>query len=259
MFRSSNPAFNPKVFENARSFGMGQSMTIQGTVNKTFISLFLLVVSASWIWAKVMQPVQSYNGYHEGVATASPNIGGFLILGFVGSIIAWLVTMFKKEWSGYSVPVYALFEGILIGSISAMFEARYPGIVIQAVGLTFGTMFCLLMLYKTGVIKVTQKFRMGVSAAVGAIFLVYMVSWIMSMFGTSIPLIHGNGLVGIGFSLVVITIAALTLVLDFDFIDRASTMGLPKYMEWYAAFGLMVSLIWLYLEFLRLLSKLNRR
>jgi uncharacterized YccA/Bax inhibitor family protein len=158
-----------------------------------------------------------------------------------------------------TAPIYAVLEGLFLGGISAIFEMSYPGIVIQAVALTFGTLFCLLAAYKSRLIKVTENFKLGIVAATGAICLIYLVSIIMGFFGASIPMIHSSGPLGIGFSLFVVTIAALNLVLDFDFIERGSEMGAPKYMEWYGAFGLVVTLVWLYIEILRLLSKLRRR
>ncbi|HEX9723391.1 MAG TPA: Bax inhibitor-1/YccA family protein, partial [Vicinamibacteria bacterium] len=162
-------------------------------------------------------------------------------------------------WSPVTVPIYALLEGLFLGAISSMFEQMYPGIVIQAVGLTFGTLFALLFAYKSGLIKATENFKLGVVAATGAVALIYMASIVLSFFGTSIPYIHESGTIGILFSLAVVVIAALNLVLDFDFIETGAERGAPKYMEWYGAFGLLVTLIWLYLEMLRLLSKLNSR
>jgi len=177
----------------------------------------------------------------------------------IGGLITAFVTVFKKEWSQITAPIYAVLEGLALGGISAFFNAQYDGIVIQAVALTFGTAGCLLIAYKSGVIKATENFKLGIFAATGAIGLIYLVGMIMRFFGSGIPYIHENGLIGIGFSLVVVTIAALNLVLDFDFIEKGAEQGAPKFMEWYAAFGLMVTLIWLYLEILRLLSKLNSR
>ncbi|MBF0123207.1 MAG: Bax inhibitor-1/YccA family protein, partial [Candidatus Omnitrophica bacterium] len=177
----------------------------------------------------------------------------------IGGIIFALITIFKKEWSMYTAPVYAVCEGLVLGGLSAIFEMQFPGIVMQAVALTFGTLFCLLMAYKSGLIRVTDKFRLGVVAATGAIALVYLVSWILGFFHVSVPFIQGNSIWSIGFSLVVVGIASMNLVLDFDMIDRGAEAGAPKYMEWYCAFGLMVTLIWLYMEILRLLSKLRSR
>jgi len=148
---------------------------------------------------------------------------------------------------------------LMLGGISSIFESMYPGIVIQAVALTFGTLFALLFAYKSGLIKATENFKLGVAAATGAIFMIYLATIVLGMFGVSIPFIHESGLIGIGFSLFVVTIAALNLVLDFDFIETGAETGAPKFMEWYAAFGLMVTLVWLYIEILRLLAKLRSR
>jgi uncharacterized YccA/Bax inhibitor family protein len=152
-----------------------------------------------------------------------------------------------------------LLEGLFLGGISAIFEMRYPGIVIQAVGLTFGTLAMLLLAYKSGLIKPTENFRLMIFAATGGIALLYLVSFVMNMFGSGIGFIHSNGLFGIGFSLFVVAIAALNLVLDFDFIEQSAEQGAPKYMEWYVALCLMITLVWLYLEILRLLAKLRSR
>ena len=177
----------------------------------------------------------------------------------VGFILA-LVTMFKRQWAGITSPLYAVAEGLFLGGISAIFEAQYPGIVIQAVGLTLGTLTSLLFLYKTGIIKPTENFRLMIVSATMGIGLLYLVSFLMNMFGSAgIGFIHSNGIFGIGFSLAVVAIAALNLVLDFDFIEQGSEVGAPKYMEWFGAFSLMVTLIWLYIEILRLLAKLRSR
>jgi uncharacterized YccA/Bax inhibitor family protein len=223
-------------------------MTLQGTVNRTGILLALVFVSASYTWSMFFS-----SGNPETVMPWA--IGGAV----VGLLLA-LVTMFKKQWSGITAPLYAIAEGLFLGAISAIFEAQYPGIVIQAVGLTLGTLASLLFLYKTGLVKPTENFRLMVTSATMGIGLLYLVSMMMNMFGSGgIGFIHSNGLFGIGFSLFVVAIAALNLVLDFDFIEQGSEMGAPKYMEWFGAFSLMVTLIWLYLEMLRLLAKLRSR
>lgn len=183
---------------------------------------------------------------------------GLMLLGGIGGFIVALITVFKAQWSPITAPIYAALQGLFLGGLSATMDAMYPGIVIQAVALTFGTMFGMLFLYRAGIIKVTEKFRSGLLAATAGIFFVYLLSWILGFFGIQMPMIHEGGLLGIGFSLFVVVIAALNLLLDFDFIHKSSGMGAPKYMEWYGAFGLMVTLVWLYIEFLRLLSKLNR-
>jgi uncharacterized YccA/Bax inhibitor family protein len=241
MMRSGNPALRGDIFRGMAVEAEGSAMTIQGTANKTLIMLLLTVISASWVWGNAQ--------------AALPFLLPAAIAGFVVAII----TIMKKEKAYITAPIYALIEGVFIGGISAIFEAQYPGIVIQAVALTFGTLFCMLMAYRTGIIRATEKFKLGVVAATGAIAVIYFISIIMGFFGARMPMIHSTGPMGIIFSLVVVTVAALNLVIDFDFIERGAEHGAPKYMEWYGAFGLMVTLIWLYLEILRLLSKLQRR
>ncbi len=250
--RSGNPALNANTFSDAalkstNDITESSTMTLAGTVNKTGILLFLVVVSASWTWNLFFQ------NNNSGVVMP------FVITGVIGGLIAALITIFKKHWSGYTSPIYALFQGLFLGGISAIYEAQFDGIVIQAVGLTLGTLSSLLLLYKTGIVKPTENFRLIVTSATMGIGLLYLVSFIMNMFGSNIGFIHSNGLFGIGFSLFVVAIAALNLVLDFDFIEQGAEQGAPKYMEWFGAFSLMVTLIWLYLEMLRLLAKLRSR
>jgi len=180
-------------------------------------------------------------------------------LGFILGLIMAFITCFKPAWSPTTAPIYCLFEGLFLGGFSAFINAAYPGIPLLAVSLTFGILFSLLMAYKSGWIQATENFKLGVVAATGGIFLVYLVSFILSFFGGGIPFIHSSGLIGIIFSFFVVGIASLNLVLDFDFIEQGSEDGAPRYMEWYAAFGLMVTLIWLYIEIVRLLVKLRSR
>ncbi len=242
MFRSGNPALKADTFTGVRTFG-GSTMTLEGSVNKTGISLVVLIATAALQWNGV---------FGEAMPVA-------MLAGLVGGFVVALVTVFKKEWSPVTTPLYAALEGLVLGGISLVFEARYPGIVMNAVGLTFGTLAALLLAYRSGLIRATENFKLGIVAATGGIALLYLVSMVMGFFGKSIPFIHGSGAIGIGFSVVVVAIAALNLVLDFDFIERGAESGAPKYMEWYAAFGLLVTLVWLYLEILRLLSKLQSR
>lgn len=246
MMRTANPALNEKVFRHAGSVGIAHGMTINGTVNKTGVMLLLLIAGAAYTWSEFM----------AGNAEAT-NL--WMMVGVFGGLIVAFVTIFKKTWAPVTAPLYAVLEGFALGGISAMLEATYEGIVIQAVALTFGTAGCLLIAYKSGVIKATENFRLGIIAATGGIMLIYLATFILGFFGIAVPYIHENGLIGIGFSLVVVVIAALNLVLDFDFIEKGAEHGAPKYMEWYAAFGLMVTLIWLYIEILRLLSKISSR
>lgn len=244
--RSGNPALSQNTFENMHV--SGEKMTLSGTVNKTAILLALMLITASWTWGQFFEGGGSQ-------AIVMP----LMLTGIVGGLIAALVTIFAKKAAPYSAPAYALFEGLAIGGLSAFFEMRFPGIVFQAVGLTFGTLFCLLAAYRSGWIKATEKFKLGVVAATGAVALIYLVDMVFMLFGKPIGFIHEGGTFGILFSAAVVTIAALNLVLDFDFIESGAKQGAPKYMEWYGAFGLLVTLVWLYMEILRLLSKLQSR
>jgi uncharacterized YccA/Bax inhibitor family protein len=254
LFKTSNPALGQNTFSDAARSQYGGSlvdaaarMTLSGTVNKTGILLLCAIATAAWTWNQFMQT-------HD-LSVAGPAV----MVGALGGLVVAMVTVFKKEWSPVTSPIYALLEGLVLGGLSAMFELRYPGIAMEAVGLTFGTLFVMLFLYKSGVIKVTQKFRMGVVAATGGIVIFYFLTWILSMLHISMfSSVFGSGPIGIGFSLLVVAIASLNLVLDFDFVEQGVAYGAPKYMEWYAAFGIMVTLVWLYLEMLRLLSKFRK-
>ena len=255
LIKTSNPALGQNTFSDfARSQHGGPlvdasaRMTLNGTINKTGILLLCAIATAAWTWSSFMQT-------HD-LSVAAPA----LAIGGIGGFIVAMVTVFKKEWSPVTAPIYALLEGLVLGGLSAVFELRYPGIAMEAVGLTFTTLFVMLFLYRSGIIKVTEKFRIGVVAATGGIFLFYMAQMLLGFF--HIPFfssVYSSGIVGIGFSLIVVGVAALNLVLDFDFVEQGVTAGVPKYMEWYAAFGILVTLVWLYLEMLRLLSKLRSR
>jgi uncharacterized YccA/Bax inhibitor family protein len=243
MLRSGNPTLTAKSFDVDRAYGQ-EAMTIEGTVNKTGLSLLILLATAAVAWNGMIP--------REVLLPA-------LFLSLIGGFVVALVTTFKPVAAPFTTPLYAALEGVVLGSISTFYEARYPGIVINAVGLTFGTLAALLLAYRSGLIKATENFKLGVFAATGGIALLYMVSMVMGFFGRSIPFIHDAGPIGIGFSIFVVILAALNLVLDFDFIERGAAQGAPKYMEWYGAFGLLVTLVWLYLEILRLLAKLQGR
>ncbi|MCE7032489.1 Bax inhibitor-1/YccA family protein [Lysobacter sp. GX 14042] len=251
MIRSGNPALKESTFLDPGSGAIVRgdqgTMTLNGTVNKTGMLLLMAVATATFAWSQVSTPA--------GIVGAAPYMWG----GAIGGLVLALVTVFKKEWAPVTAPMYALVEGLFLGAVSAMFNHLYEGIVMQAVLLTFGTLFALLFAYRSGLIRATENFKLGVAAATGGIMLVYLASIVLGLFGIDIPMIHESGLVGIGFSLVVVVIAALNLVLDFDFIESGVEQGAPRYMEWYGAFGLMVTLVWLYVEFLRLLAKLQSR
>jgi uncharacterized YccA/Bax inhibitor family protein len=251
---SSNPFLNNKTFStavsrkentfNAISIADNQDMTLSGTINRSLILFLLLIASATVIWWA------TFNGINPII----PALGG----GVVGLILV-LIASFKPEYSPYLAPGYALFEGLFIGGISAIFEVQYPGIVTQAVGATFVTFGVCLGLYKYKIVKVTEQFKSIVIAATLAIATYYLFSWLFSMFTSFVPVHYGNSMMSIGISVFVIIIAALNLFLDFDRIEKGVEQKMPKYMEWYGAMGLIITLVWLYIEFLRLLSKLSKK
>ena len=249
LMRTSNPALNADAFRTGEAT-LGESMTVSGTVNKTGILLILCVATAAWTWNRF------FNAPPEEAMQA---MGPALAIGGIGGFIVAIVTIFKKEWAGITDPIYALLEGLVLGGISAMLELRYHGIAIQAVSLTFGTLLIMLLAYRSGLIKVTEKLRLGIVAATGGIAVFYLLQFILGFFGVHFTAINGSSPIGIGFSLIVVAVAALNLVLDFDLIENGARMGAPKYMEWYGAFALMITLIWLYFEILRLLSKFRSR
>lgn len=240
--RSGNPTLKDSTFERAGTFSGMNAMTIEGTVNKAFITLIILLGSAFSTWML----------YFDGYNVVPMAIGGAL----VGLILA-LIVSFAPKAAPFLVPVYAVAEGMFLGAISAKFEERVgSGITLNAILLTMGVFFALLIAYKTRLIKATENFKLGVVAATGGIALVYLINFILGFFGMQVPFLHESSWIGIGISVVIVIIAALNLVLDFDFIENGAAQGAPKYMEWYGAFGLMVTLVWLYLEILRLLAKL---
>jgi uncharacterized YccA/Bax inhibitor family protein len=242
--RSGNPALGADTFTRVSPIVGHETMTIGGTVNKTAMSLAVLFVAAMYVWGR-------------GAAGQLPM--PLVIGGVIGGFVVAMVTVFKQTWAPYTTPLYAALEGLALGGISYVFERSYPGIVAQAVFLTFGTLGALLFAYRSGIIRATENFKLGVFAATGGIGVVYLLSFVLGFFGIGVPLIHSSGTFGILFSLFVVVIAALNLVLDFDFIEEGAERGAPKYMEWYGAFGLLVTLVWLYLEILRLLAKLQSR
>jgi len=242
MIRSGNPALSKKTFQNLTSTESGV-MTLDGAVNKTAISMGILLLAAYY--------------------TYSNAIMSYVLIGFIGGFVLALITIFKKEWSPITVPIYALLEGLALGGISKIYaDAFEPGIVPQAIMLTLGILFALLFAYKSKIIAATENFKLGVFAATAGIGVVYLISFLMSLFGSGgLPVMNpaNSSMLSVGFSLFVVVIASLNLVMDFDFIEEGAANGAPKYMEWYGAFGLLVTLIWLYLEILRLLAKLSSR
>jgi uncharacterized YccA/Bax inhibitor family protein len=251
---TSNPAFSQDMFagyEQVYGAQRSTTMTVQGTAVKTFILLAIMGATATWAWNQI----------------ASGDIAfGVIAISGIGGFITALITIFRPTAAPWTAPIYAAFEGVFLGAISQIiqikYEDRYPGaggIVMQAVSLTGGVLFVMMFVYATRLIRVTDKLRTGVIVATGALALVYVVSMLLRMFGFQVPMIYSAGLVGIGFSLFVVGLAAFNLLLDFDFIEKSAQHEAPKFMEWYGAFGLMVTLIWLYMEILRLLMKLADR
>lgn len=254
---SNNPFFKNKSFTNTTRYSSEETsenqavaidyndtMTVQGTINKSLLMLVLLVAGAAVTWS------MTFSGYNPMVLTIGGAIIGFILV---------LIAAFKPQHSAYLAPGYAVFEGLFIGGLSAIFESMYPGLVIQAVGATFVTFVVCFGLYRYNIVKVTERFRSVVVAATLAIASFYLISWLLSLFMDFQPVHHGNSLMSIGISAFVIVVAALNLFLDFDQIEKGAQRSLPKYMEWFGAMGLMITLVWLYVEFLRLLSKLSSR
>ncbi len=241
---SGNPAMNMSVYQRAGYVeSAAQSMTVQGAAIKTGLLVVILMAAATFTWTQ---------------STTNPGLTqGLLVLGGIGGFITALVTIFAPRISPFTSPVYAALEGLFLGGLSVLFEARYPGIVMNAVGLTVGVLAIMLVIYSTGFIQVTDKVKTGIIAATGAIFLVYLVGFILSFFHVGIPYIHDSGPIGIIFSVVVVIIAAFNLLLDFDFIQQGALRQAPKFMEWYGGFSLLVTLVWMYLEILRLLAKVS--
>ena len=239
--KSGNPALSASTFDGLAA--SDDPMTLAGTLNKTAMLLALVLAGAGWVW----------NVYFTSRQLA--DIGPLVLLGSLAGLALGIVTIFNKRLAGYLAPAYAALEGLAVGGISALYESHHPGIAIQAIGLTFGILLTMLVVYRTGLIKVTARLQAGVVGATGGIALLYLADLVLMYFGHPVTLIHEGGPWGIAFSLFVICIAALNLVMDFDFIAKGVAQRAPKYMEWYAAFGLIVTLVWLYLEILRLLGR----
>jgi uncharacterized YccA/Bax inhibitor family protein len=248
IFKSGNPALKQSTFEGLERVGDETDvMTIQGTVNKTVFLLLMVFLPAMFIW------------HMFAVAHDVQNIMPYFWVGLIGSLLSGFVLAFHKQWAPYLAVVYALCEGLVLGGFSALLDFRYPGIALQAFALTIGILIVLLVIYKLEIIRPSENFKLIVASATGGIAVFYLISLGLSMFHIIVPLVNDNSPMGIIFSLVVVVIAAMNLVVDFDFIEQGAANRAPKYMEWYGAFGLMVTLVWLYLELLRLLSKARSR
>lgn len=248
IFKSGNPALNKGTFiECDREYDSSKVMTISGTVNKTIILLFLTIISSYITW----QTFISNNDFH-GVKNIT--LIGAIVGAFFGFFIA-----FNKDLSGRLAPIYAIAEGLSLGGLSVIMEKAFPGIVLESLFLTFSIFMVLLIIYKVGIIKVTENCKLVIASATGGVVVYYLTALIMNFFNVNMPLIHESTPAGIFFSILVIILAAFNLVVDFDFIEQGVEQKVPKYMEWYGAFGLLVTIIWLYIEILRLLAKLRRR
>ena len=251
---SSNPALGQSVFANSRVAG-SESMTMSGTINKSFVLLALVLATAFWSWQETWKAILNpHLELAQGMGTT-----GLLLIGAICGFVFALISIFVPKVSPYTAPAYALAEGLLLGALSALMEQRYGGIVFQAVLGSFGTFFFMLFLYQSRMVQATSGFKRGMMAAMGGILFIYVVSFILGFFGKQIPFIHESGPIGIGFSVIVVALAAFSFILDFDSIEQGVNLRAPKYMEWYGAFGLLVTLVWLYLEILRLLGKIRDR
>lgn len=254
--RSTNPVFGRNALSSVRDFS-DQRMTVTGTVNKSFFLLTLVFIAALGAWQESLK--LTANSYPSAQTQGDGLFPIILMVGAIGGFVVGLLTVFIKKISPYTSPLYAVLQGIVLGAVSASFEKAYGGIVFQSVLGTLGTFLFMLFAYRNDMIRATEGFKKGMMAAMGGLFFVYLISFILSFFGKTIPYIHQSGPIGVGFSVVVVCIAAFSLILDFDCIEQGAREGAPKYMEWYGAFGLLVTLIWLYLEILRLLAKLRDR
>jgi uncharacterized YccA/Bax inhibitor family protein len=248
--RTSNPVLSNEAFRSTSPVGL-ERMSINGAVNRCFALLGLLLLSAIWSWNHIFAA--------PFLIDRGPQIPVWYFPILIGGFVLALVIVFKKTTAPWLAPLYALAQGMLLGTLSALMETRYPGIALQAVVATSGVLLAMLAAYRSGLLRATEKFRMGVVAATGGIALMYVIDLVLRLFGMNVPFLHESGTLGIAVSGFIVVVAALNLVLDFDFIERASAQGLPRYMEWYAAFGLLVTLVWLYLEILRLIAKLRSR
>src|SRR5436190_13781451 len=248
LFKSGNPTLSEKAFKQTAYVDYNNSMTVQGTINKFGFMFLMLLGTSYYSWKEF-----------AGGGNVQPLIWG----GAIGGLIVALVIVFKKEWSPWLAPLYALLEGLFIGAISAYyneaFAEKMPNIIMNAVGLTFGTAIAMYFLYSFKIIQATEKFKAIIFTATAGIAIFYLIAMVLRLFSVDMAFLHEGSLMGIGFSLVVVAVAALNLILDFDMMERGAAAGAPKFMEWYGAFGLMVTIVWLYLEILRLLSKLSSR
>ena len=255
LFESGNPTLSEKIFRKSSAELSTETMTVRGSINKFGFLLLMVLGGTAFTW----------NRYYDQVLieTASQSVMPFLLIGIFGGMACVIAIMIKPNWSPYVAPAYALLEGLFIGGLSAIvndaFQERYPGIVMQAVGLTFGVAIAMFLLYNFRIIKATEKFKSVIISATMGIALFYLISMVLRWVGVNMPFMYDSSALGIGISLFVVAIAALNLILDFDMIEKGAETGAPKFMEWYGAFGLLVTMVWLYLEILKLLMRFAGR
>jgi uncharacterized YccA/Bax inhibitor family protein len=257
LFKGGNPAISEKTFERVNQFE-GEAMTVRGTLNKFGLMMVMILGGASFTWGMFYQVLSKSD-----VASAGEAVMPWIWGSMIGGLIVCLVIVFKKSWAPYLALAYGLLEGLFLGAISAFYDyafaETYPSIIMHAVLLTFGCAAAMFILYRTGVIRATNTFKKVIFTATAGIAIFYLISWVLRLFGTEMPYLHDSSPIGIGISLFIVAIAALNLILDFDMMEQGAAEGAPKYFEWYCAFGLTVTIVWLYLEILRLLSKLSSR
>jgi uncharacterized YccA/Bax inhibitor family protein len=252
IFKSGNPTLTEKMFDRSLHIesNMQGTMSVRGTLNKFGFLLLMIIAGAAYSWH-----------LFEQAQTGLMNT--LMMVGIFGGLITAVAISFKPNWAPYLAPLYGLLEGLFVGAISAILNAafaeKYPGLVMQAVGLTFGVAIAVFLLYNFRVIRATEKFKSVIIAATMGIALFYLLTMILRLFGVNVSFMYDSSMLSIGISLFVVAIAALNLILDFDMIEQGAERGAPKFMEWFGAFGLMVTLVWLYIEMLKLLSKLGSR
>lgn len=255
LFESGNPTLSQKIFSRSTGEVSTEVMTVRGTINKFGFLLLMVLAGAAFVWNKYYDQLL--------METAAQSVMPYLWVGMIGGLICALTISFKPNWSGYIAPAYGILEGLFLGALSAVvndaFQERYPGLVMQAVGLTFGVAIAMFLLYNFRIIKATEKFKSIIISATMGIAVFYLITLVLRMFGVNMPFMYDSSALGIGISLFVIAIAALNLILDFDMIEKGADMGAPKFMEWYGAFGLLVTMVWLYLEILKLLMRFAGR
>lgn len=252
IFKSGNPTLTEKMFDKSHEMAANNmgTMTVRGAINKFGFMMLMLIAGAAYNWNLYEQLKQD-------------TMMTLMWVGIIGGLISALAISFKPNWAPVLAPLYALLEGLFIGAISAIMNAAfadsYPGLIMQAVGLTFGVALAMFLLYNFRVIKATERFKSIVFTATLGIGIFYLITMVLRMFGVNVSFMYDSSLLSIGISLFVVGIAALNLIMDFDMIEQGAERGAPKFMEWYGAFGLMVTIVWLYIEMLKLLSKLSSR